>query len=52
MKSEIKVTIYEDNDALRETLSFLVKGSEQLRFAGHIPIVAIFLKIANRKCPM
>lgn len=37
MKLEIKVAIYEDNDALRESLSFLVKGSGLLRFAGAYP---------------
>lgn len=37
MKLEIKVAIYEDNDALRESLSFLVRGSGLLRFAGAYP---------------
>lgn len=37
MKLEIKVAIYEDNDALRESLSFLVRGSGLLRFAGAHP---------------
>lgn len=37
MKLEIKVAIYEDNDALRESLSYLVKGSGLLRFAGAYP---------------
>ena len=37
MKLEIKVAIYEDNDALRESLSFLVRGSGVLRFAGAHP---------------
>ncbi|MGI6047977.1 MAG: response regulator [Petrimonas sp.] len=37
MKIEIKVAIYEDNDALRESLSFLVKGLELLHFTGAYP---------------
>lgn len=34
---DIKVAIYEDNDALRETLSHLIKGSGLLTFAGAYP---------------
>lgn len=51
MKSEIKVTIYEDNDALRETLSFLVKGSEQLRFAGAYPDCRNILENCESEMP-
>lgn len=51
MKSEIKVTIYEDNDALRETLSFLVKGSEQLRFAGTYPDCRNILENCESEMP-
>lgn len=31
---KIKVAIYEDNDSLRESLSFLVKGADELEFCG------------------
>ena len=34
MKLEINVAIYEDNKALRDSLSHLVRGSGLLRFAG------------------
>lgn len=34
MNLDIKVAIYEDNDALRESLTYLIKGSGLLRFAG------------------
>lgn len=34
---DIKVVIYEDNGALRETLSHLIKGSGLLTFAGAYP---------------
>lgn len=34
MSLDINVAIYEDNDALRESLSYLIKGSGLLRFAG------------------
>lgn len=37
MKLDIKVAIYEDNDALRESLSHLIKGSGLLMFAGSYP---------------
>ncbi len=37
MKLDIKVAIYEDNDALRESLSHLIKGSGLLVFAGAYP---------------
>ncbi len=37
MKLDINVAIYEDNDSLRESLSFLVKGSGLLRFVGSYP---------------
>ena len=33
----IKVAIYEDNDALRESLSFLVMGTETLELTGAYP---------------
>lgn len=33
----IKVSIYEDNEALRESLSFLVMGTESLEFLGSYP---------------
>lgn len=34
MQLDIKVAVYEDNNALRESLSHLIKGSGLLRFAG------------------
>ena len=34
MNLDIKVAIYEDNDALRESLTYLIKGSGLLRSAG------------------
>ncbi len=34
---DINVAIYEDNDTLRESLSFLIKGSNLLTFAGAYP---------------
>ncbi len=37
MKTEIKVAIYEDNKALRESLSLLVQKSEGLLFSGAYP---------------
>lgn len=37
MKSEIKVAIYEDNKALRESLSLLIQKSEGLLFSGAYP---------------
>lgn len=37
MQLDIKVAIYEDNDALRESLTHLIKGSGLLRFIGAYP---------------
>ncbi len=37
MQSEIKVAIYEDNDALRNSLTHLIKGTGSLTFAGAYP---------------
>lgn len=37
MNLDINVAIYEDNDALRESLSHLIKGSRLLRFVGAYP---------------
>lgn len=51
MKLEIKVAIYEDNDALRESLSFLVKGSGLLRFAGAYPDCRNILENCETNCP-
>ncbi len=34
MNTDIKVAIYEDNNALRESLTYLIKGSGLLQFAG------------------
>ena len=34
MQLDIKVAVYEDNNALRESLSHLIRGSGLLRFAG------------------
>ncbi len=48
---EIKVAIYEDNDALRESLSFLVKGSGLLRFAGAYPDCRNILKNCETEMP-
>ena len=33
----IKVAIYEDNEALRESLTYLIKGSADLEFSGAFP---------------
>ena len=33
----VKVAIYEDNDILRETLSYLIKGTESLELTGAYP---------------
>lgn len=37
MKTDIKVAIYEDNDALRDGLTHLIKGSGSLIFSGAFP---------------
>jgi DNA-binding NarL/FixJ family response regulator len=37
MQSEIKVAIYEDNDALRNSLTHLIKGTGSLTFVGAYP---------------
>ncbi|HQB28117.1 MAG TPA: response regulator transcription factor [Paludibacter sp.] len=37
MQSEIKVAIYEDNDALRNSLTHLIKGTGLLTFVGAYP---------------
>ena len=37
IKMDIKVAIYEDNDALRDSLLHLIKGSGLLTFAGAFP---------------
>ncbi len=37
MQSEIKVAIYEDNDALRNSLTHLIKGTGSLTFVGAFP---------------
>ena len=34
MEKQIKVAVYEDNYALRESLTYLIKGSEMMQFAG------------------
>ncbi len=34
---KIKVTIYEDNDLLRESLTYLIKGADSLEFSGAYP---------------
>lgn len=34
---DINVAVYEDNNALRESLSFLIKGSRLLTFVGAYP---------------
>ncbi|MGP1462545.1 response regulator [Tannerella sp.] len=34
MEKQIKVAVYEDNYALREGLTYLIKGSEMMQFAG------------------
>lgn len=51
MKLEIKVAIYEDNEALRESLSFLVKGSGLLRFAGAYPDCRDILENCESEMP-
>lgn len=51
MNTVIKVAIYEDNDALRETLSFLVKGSELLRFVGAYPDCRNILENCESEIP-
>lgn len=37
MSLDINVAVYEDNNALRESLAYLIKGSGLLRFAGAYP---------------
>ena len=34
MEKQIKVAVYEDNYALQENLTYLIKGSEMMQFAG------------------
>ncbi|MBR8706440.1 response regulator transcription factor [Bacteroides pyogenes] len=51
MKLEIKVAVYEDNDALRESLSFLIKGSGLLRFAGAYPDCRAILQNCQVEMP-
>lgn len=51
MKIEIKVAIYEDNDALREGLIHLIKGSGSLIFAGAYPNCANTLKNCETEKP-
>ncbi|MGB4654408.1 MAG: response regulator [Bacteroidales bacterium] len=51
MKLEIKVAIYEDNDALRESLSFLIKGSGLLRFVGAYPDCRNILENCEKEMP-
>ncbi|MDD3738477.1 MAG: response regulator transcription factor [Lentimicrobiaceae bacterium] len=51
MNLEIKVSIYEDNDALRESLSFLVKGSGLLRFVGAYPDCRNILENCKQEMP-
>lgn len=37
MNLDIKVAVYEDNNALRKSLTYLIKGSGLLRFVGAYP---------------
>ncbi len=48
---DIKVAIYEDNDALRESLTYLIKGSGLLRFAGAYPDCRAILKNCESEMP-
>ncbi len=34
MEKQIKVAVYEDNDALREGLTYLIKGADMMQFVG------------------
>ena len=47
----IKVAIYEDNDVLRETLSYLVMGTGTLELTGAFPNPEMILQQCEVNCP-
>jgi DNA-binding NarL/FixJ family response regulator len=47
----IKVAIYEDNTSLRETLTFLVKGTESLELTGSYPDGSMVLENCRNAKP-
>jgi len=51
MKTEIKVAIYEDNDALRDSLAHLIKGYGSLIFAGAYPNCIDILENCEKYTP-
>ena len=48
---DIKVAIYEDNDAFRDTLSHLIKGSGLLTFIGSYPDCSNILENCELNTP-
>ena len=51
MRLDIQVAIYEDNNALRESLTYLIKGSGLLAFAGAYPDCSNILGNCEEKRP-
>ena len=51
MRLDIQVAIYEDNNALRESLTFLIKGSGLLAFVGAYPDCNNILENCKAKKP-
>ena len=51
MRLDIQVAIYEDNNALRESLTFLIKGSGLLSFVGAYPDCSNILGNCEMKRP-
>ena len=51
MRLDIQVAIYEDNNALRESLTFLIKGSDILTFVGAYPDCSDILENCEAKRP-
>lgn len=51
MRLDIQVAIYEDNNALRESLTFLIKGSGLLAFVGAYPDCNNILENCEAKRP-
>jgi two-component system, NarL family, response regulator LiaR len=47
----IKVSIYEDNNSLRNTMSFLVQGDTTLEFAGAFPNCSNILENCGQNTP-
>lgn len=51
MKIYTKVAIYEDNDEFRESLTYLIKGSGLLTFAGAYPVCTSILDNCEKNKP-